>query len=227
MGTAVGGGTPASPGGSADDQTAQAAASSTPADLTSQNEPQPGKSDTVARSEYEKSVLAERNLRARLKVFEDEKTAAEQAALSDAQKLTKQLEKAQEQLDRYKGLYAETLVKFEAKEQGYANADIGAALVLKDLVFGDDGVPTNAKELLSARLKTDSYLGASASVDDGKQQPPTVANLGATNGGGSKAGTPTLDDFRKGKLSMTDAARMWQDGSMARMLDAEREKNRR
>lgn len=224
MGTALGGASE-SPGGSPDDKTAQAATSTLPAGETSQ-EPQPGKSETVSRADYEKSVLAERNLRARLKVFEDEQAAKEAAALTDNQKLTKQLDKATQEAERFRQLYAETLVRFEAKELGYANADIGAALVLKELTFDDEGRPSNARDLLAARLKTDGYL-ASAPAEGGTQPPPTVANLGATNGGGKTAGQPTLADFRNGKLSMEDAARMWRDGTMKKLLDAERERTER
>ena len=164
-------------------------------------------------------------LRARLKQVDEKEEAEKLAAMSQLEKTQTQLAKAAEQIAQYRTLYAETLVRLEASSLGFANPEIGAQLVTSRLEFGDDGKPTNAKELLEALLKSDSYLKTPAG-DAGTPPPPTRAPLGATSHGRGGSGQPTLDDFRQGRLTATDAARMWDSGDMTKLLQAEADRVR-
>ena len=186
----------------------------------------PNESATPETLEDLKKVKGENaQLRARLKQVDEKEQAAQLAAMSELEKTQTQLAKAAEQVAQYKNLYAETLVRLEASSLGFANPEIGAQLVTSKLEFGDDGRPTNARALLEALLKTDGYLKAPAQ-DAGAPTPPTRAPLGATNHGRQAGGQPTMEDFRQGRLSAADAARMWDSGDMTKLLQAEADRVR-
>jgi hypothetical protein len=200
-----------------DSQAQVAIATGTQADPTPPNE-----SSSVSLEEHKKVQREAQNLRTRLKALDDAKAAEELAKLGELEKSQKALTDAQEQIKTLRSRIAQQAAQLEAAKLGIVDPEVAATLIQSKLELDDDGAPTNAGDLLTALLKEKPYLKATA---EPTQQPPRAA-MSATNAGRGSSAGPTMADFKAGKISQQQAAQMWKDGTMQKLLAEEAARNR-
>jgi DNA repair exonuclease SbcCD ATPase subunit len=197
----------------ANDSQAQAAiATGTQADPTPPNE-----SSSVSLEEHKKVQREAQSLRTRLKALDDAKAAEELAKLGELEMAGKQLEAANAQIATLKAQIASQAVQLEAAAAHFNNPAHVAKLIGDRLEYGEDGAPSNVKQLLDDLGKSDPYLKAMA---EPTQQQPTRAAMSATNAGrGSSAGYTAADLLAGKKLSVEQSAQMWADGTMRKLIE--------
>lgn len=163
----------------ANSQAQAASESDAQAAQTSSNE-----SSSVSLEEHKKVQREAQSLRTRLKALDDAKAAEELAKLGELEKAGKQLEQANATIATLKAQIASQAVQLEAAAAHFNNPAHVAKLIGDRLEYGDDGAPTNVKQLLDDLGKSDPYLKA---TEQPQQQQPRAA-MSATNAGRGSAG---------------------------------------
>lgn len=155
-------------------------------------QPKPAKSA----GDYERMIneLRKENAghRTRLKTFEDEEKKRQEAQLSEQQKLEKRFADLQKSHEDYRTSVQDRIVTTELRAQAadLGFADLSDAVRLLDrseLEFDDDGIPTNAHQLLEKLAKAKPYLLKSQA---GASRPANTSG-GATNPSRSTTAQPT------------------------------------
>ncbi len=135
------------------DTSAQAATQTT-------SEPQAGDDQQISLEEAKKLRSEAASLRKRMKAFEDAQAAADQAKLTDQERLQKQLADTQAALNEKELAIQDRVIRYEVQLQA---AELGAnprhldkiarLIDRSDLEFDDDGMPKNVKVLLEKLFK--------------------------------------------------------------------------
>jgi hypothetical protein len=149
--------------------------------------------ETISLEEARKLRSESKNLRERLKAFEDEKKKADEAQLSEQERLTRRLADTEATLAEREAALKQGAIRESARaaaaKLGYANPDVAFRLLdHSGLEVDSDGTVKNVEQQLTALAKSDPYLIASrtaGSFDTG------------TAGGRAAAGrTYTFADLR-------------------------------
>lgn len=151
--------------------------------------PQAG-STAKSADEYEKMIadLRKENAghRTKLTAFEKAQQEAEAAKLDDLTRTQKAYEKAQTQLKALQDRAVAYEVQLQATQLGIHDPDAAAKLIdSAALEVDDNGIPTNAKELLEKLIKAKPYLVASSQTP---RPNPGTSNPGRGNGTPSAGG---------------------------------------
>ncbi len=163
------------------------------AGVTTPPEPQAGDgqatpNDSISLDEAKKLRQEANALRKRLKAYDDAKAEAEQAQLTETERLKKQLaDKEVELANVAKAAKADKLnaeVRVQAMSLGFADpSDAATFMATAAIEYDEQGAPTNVKDLLQALLKAKPYLG-------GKAAPQPATGGGATNPSKSQSSAP-------------------------------------
>lgn len=164
-----------------------------------------------ADAEAQQRIIAK--LEARVKEYEKRDADAELARLGDLEKVTKQYEQANTQIAKLKATIANQAVQLEAAELHFAKPAHAAKLIGDQLEYGEDGAPTNVKQLLEALLKSDPYL---KSPDPTQQQPqPPRAGMSATNAGRGAGAQPEPQKVDWKNPPRLSDPRVWQQSGQS------------
>jgi hypothetical protein len=137
-----------------------------------------------------KNAIEERDRhRKKLSTYEEAERKAQEAQLSEIEKVNKQYKELQTQHDTYARQMQERVVRYEieAQARNIGVIDPEAAALLLDrteLEFAEDGTPTNLAKLLEALVKKRPYLLAKT------VEPPAVIKANVT---------PTLPAMNPGR----------------------------
>lgn len=185
------------PGGTAEQPQAGKIASESQAEPTPPNE-SPKDLEDLKKVAGENAQLRKRlkEAEARLKQVDDAEQAAQDAALTENQKLAKQVQDAQTIIARKDAIIASQAVQLEAAAAHFANPAHVAKLIGDKLEYGEDGAPTNVKQLLDDLAKSDPYLKATETPPQ-----PARAALSATNAGRGSSNSGALTHEMIGKMS--------------------------
>lgn len=113
------------------------------------------------------------------KKAEAAKKAAEEAQLSEIERVKKQYGEAEQQIQRYKQELIAAQVRMAAQAKGIIDPDLAALAIQSSLEYGEDGMPTNVDKALDALLKNKPYL-APAPAEPPAQPAPTPAQAAPT-----------------------------------------------
>lgn len=148
-----------------------------------EGEPQPTQPEAVSLEEMRKVRSEAASLRKRLKSFEDEKAAAEEARLSESERLQKRLADAERDRDdatralqeqRVTSAIVTSATKFGFNDPEDAIRQIDHA----SIEFGSDGAPTNVDGLLEAIARAKPYfVRGRGSADAGAQSPASSSRI--------------------------------------------------
>lgn len=120
-----------------------------------------------------------RNLRTRLKTFEDQQAEAEAAKLSERERLEKRTADAERAhaaaLGEIRELRTQIAVADEARAQNVRSPQAAADLLRARslLTYDDDGTPTNVKAALKQLLEREPYLAGDPSAPSSAPIPAT------------------------------------------------------
>lgn len=107
------------------------------------------------------------------------KKAAEEAQLSEIERVKKQYGEAEQQIQRYKQELIAAQVRMAAQAKGIIDPDLAALAIQSSLEYGEDGMPTNVDKALDALLKNKPYL-APAPAEPPAQPAPTPVQAAPT-----------------------------------------------
>lgn len=163
-GEAAAGGTQAEPAAAPQAGTpppTQTATASSAAD--GQEQPQAGAPESLSLEEAKKLRSEAQSLRRRLKDFEDAQRAADEASLSEAERIKRDKERIEGELQSaqvaLRELRLRTAIEREAAKRGFNDpADAYRLLDLAALELDEDGQPRHAESLLNALAKAKPYL---------------------------------------------------------------------
>ncbi len=96
--------------------------------------------------------------RKKLSTYEDAEKAAQQAALSEVEKVTKRAEEAEQRIKAYQQQLVTAQVKLAAQAKGIIDPDLAALAIAGQLELGEDGMPTNIDKTLDSLIKSKPYL---------------------------------------------------------------------
>jgi hypothetical protein len=154
--------------------------------------------ESISLEEAKKLRSESQNLRARLKTFEEEQRKADEAKLSEQERLTKRLtetESAKADLEaRIKDLTIRDATRGAAAKLGYANPDMAYRLLdHSGLEVDSDGTVKNVEQQLAALAKSDPYLIAAS-------RPAGSFDTGTAGGRAAAGRTYTLAELRDAKF---------------------------
>lgn len=136
----------------------------------------------------EATSFAERQLEEKRKANEEAKRVKSeaQAQADNLMKMQQRLEQLEAQTQAARERAASSEVKALAKALGFRNPDFVLGAIRSQLKLDNDGVPTNAKDLLDALAASDAYLLESAgqpNTPQGQSQatPAPRQSIGASN----------------------------------------------
>jgi len=180
------------------------------AGATTPTEPQAGESQNISLEEAKKLRSEAQNLRKRLKDFEKAEQDAKDAQLSEVERAKKQYSDLQAQHETYKLQAQDRIVRSEvqmqARELGIINPGVAAKLInWAELEYDDDGMPTNAKQLLENLVKNEPYLARSAQVQQSQQEAAQQKSAPAIPTGNPARPTASPNSLPPGKaFTLTD-----------------------
>lgn len=93
-----------------------------------------------------------------LNAYKEKERLAQEAAMSEREKLEKRATEAEKLVQQYKQQLVNAMVKLVAQSKGIINPDVAAKLVQGELQYGDDGLPNNLDDVLTALAKNEPYL---------------------------------------------------------------------
>lgn len=122
------------------------------------------------------------------------KRLADEAQLSEIERVKKQHEATEQQAQRYKQRFINTSVKLAAKDKGIIDPELAAMAITSSLEYDKDGMPTNVDEALDALIKSKPYLAPKPA------DPPTTPAQSAPS---AHAATPALPAMNPGRAQIT------------------------
>lgn len=148
------------------------------------------------------------NLRKRLKSYEDAENQAKEAQMSEIERTSKQFTELQATHNAYVQAMQTRIVRYEVQIQasklGIIDPDAAARLIdSSELDFDDNGIPTNAEDLLKKLLKNKPYLAS-------KTETPAAST-------GNR--TPMLPAMNPGRTAITSPGTKPQPGKIPSWSD--------
>ena len=163
-----------------------------------------GQSEAISLDEAKKLRKEAQALRARLKGYEDQETAAQQAAMSDLDKSNKARADVEAKYQQVQKQLVSAHVKLAAQGKGIIDPEMAALAIAGTLELGDDGLPTNLEKALDELIKNKPYL-----VPKQDAQPASPAH---TN-------TPQLPAMNPGRSTIQSPSTTHQPGQRYRLGD--------
>lgn len=164
--------------------TAQAATTTTDAQVAEGND-----TTTLSHEDARKLRSEAANLRKRLKTYEDQERQAQEATLSQVDKVSKRAEAAEQKVKQYQAQMVTMHVKMAAQQKGIIDPDLAALAIQDKLEFGeDDMMPTNLDKLLGDLLKSKPFLATAPTPPPANGNKPP--NIPAMNPGRTSIQTP-------------------------------------
>lgn len=93
-----------------------------------------------------------------LSAYKERDRLAQEAALSEAQKLEKRSAELEQQAAQYKTKLISAQVKLAAQARNIIDPEIAALAITGNLEYGEDGMPNNVEKALDALIKNKPYL---------------------------------------------------------------------
>lgn len=173
---------PASQAGGGQQQTSQAgdAGQQTTDDLSKLTPEQLREQLANERKDRQAANREAQKFRKELKELQDAEDKRKQAELSDLEKAQKAAKDAESREAAAMARVVDAEIKVAASQAGFKNPDFAVKLIDRSqLVNGDDGMPTNVKDLCDALIKANPELkgAASSNLPSSQQTQP-----GNTNG---------------------------------------------
>lgn len=84
--------------------------------------------------------------------------AADEAQLSEIERIKKQHQEATQQIEHYKKQLIQSQVKLAAQAKGIIDPDLAALAIQSDLEYGEDGMPSNLDKALDTLIKNKPFL---------------------------------------------------------------------
>lgn len=167
-----------------DTSTTAQAATTTDAQVAEGND-----TTTLSHEDARKLRSEAANLRKRLKTYEDQEKQAQEATLSQVDKVTKRADEAEQKVKQYQAQLVTMHVKMAAQAKGIIDPDLAALAIQDSLEFGDDDIlPTNLDKLLGDLLKSKPFLATAPTPPPANgNKPPSIP---AMNPGRTSITTP-------------------------------------
>jgi len=105
------------------------------------------------------------------------KKAADEAQLSEIERVKKQHTESMQQIERYKEQLTTAQVKIAAQSLGIIDPDMAALAIRTSLEYDKDGLPTNVDDALKALIKNKPYFVAPKSAEPAPEQSVQSARL--------------------------------------------------
>lgn len=122
------------------------------------------------------------------------KKAADEAQLSEIERVKKQHEETEQRAQKYKQQFINTSVKLAAKDKGIIDPELAAMAIASSLEYDKDGMPTNVEEALDALIKSRPFL---------KPEPVEPPATPAQSAPPARAATPALPAMNPGRTQIT------------------------
>lgn len=94
----------------------------------------------------------------KLAAYEEKERLAQEAALTEAEKLNKRASEAEKLAAQFKQQLVTAHVKLAAQAKGIIDPDVAAMAIEKSLEYGEDGMPSNLEKALDDLIKSKPYL---------------------------------------------------------------------
>lgn len=118
------------------------------------------------------------------------KKAAEEAQLSEIERVKKQHAEAEQRIKSYQQQLATAQVRMAAQAKGIIDPELAALAIQSSLEYGEDGMPTNVDKALDALLKSKPYLAPQAAEPPATPARPAAPAIPAMNPGRTQIAPP-------------------------------------
>lgn len=131
-----------------------------------------------------------------LAAYREKERLAQEAALSDAQKLEKRIAEAEARSKQYQQQYISAQVQLAAQRKGIIDPEMAALAIERSLEYDEQGMPSNLDKALDELIKNKPYLVKAAET-------PTPGSPAQT---AQPAQTPTIPAMNPGRASIPSPA---------------------
>lgn len=115
-----------------------------------------------------------------LDAYKEKERLAQEAALSESQRLEKRAIEAEQQIQQYKQQLVSAQVQLAAQKIGIIDPEMAALAVQGSLEYGKDGLPSNLDDALKTLVKNKPYLLAPKPAEPTQTEPSTPASPAQT-----------------------------------------------
>ena len=115
-----------------------------------------------------------------LDAYKEKERLAQEAALSESQKLEKRATEAEKLIQQYKQQLISAQVQIAASKLGVIDPEMAALAVQSSLEFDKDGLPSNLDDALKTLVKNKPYLLASKPAEPAQAEQTTPASPAQT-----------------------------------------------
>ena len=126
------------------------------------------------------------------------KKAADEAQLSEIERVKQQRAEAEQRVKTYQQQLATAQVRMAAQAKGIIDPELAALAIQGSLEYGEDGMPTNVDKALDALLKSKPYLGPQPA--EPPATPATSANSAPTTP--ARPAAPALPAMNPGRTQI-------------------------
>lgn len=146
------------------------------------------------------------------------KKAAEEAQLSEIERVKKQHAEAEQRIKSYQQQLATAQVRMAAQAKGIIDPELAALAIQSSLEYGEDGMPTNVDKALDALLKSKPYLAPQAA-----EPPATPApNANGAPTAPARPAAPAIPAMNPGRTQIAPPATTTTPGKIPRLADLRR-----